>query len=313
MTRLPDFIVLGQGKAGTSLIYRVFEQNPDCGLSKVKELLYFTRNKDKPVEWYASQFDHLPADIARVGEVSPAYLDRDAIKRVHDTLGPRTQLIYVLRHPIEQAYSRYLQNICGNRGDEPAFRATAEFLTKRLDQVEGGLQLLYDTYPGEQILPLMYERNIATETPDFEARICAFLGLPPADYMAGFRRQGPVNAGVMPRFLHGGEHGLEIGDADQTYLIPAGTLVFCAQPRNTEIYPDAPSEQVAQAFEWQSQWTRIISEELFAQLQNDVVLPTAARFEQTFGLDLSHWRVAPHAVAYDPAPPPGAFLKDGSA
>ena len=34
MTRLPDFVVLGQGKAGTSLIYQVLRQNPRIGLSQ---------------------------------------------------------------------------------------------------------------------------------------------------------------------------------------------------------------------------------------------------------------------------------------
>ena len=304
MTRLPDFVVLGQGKAGTSLIYRVFEKNPDVGLSKVKELLYHGKNGGKTLEWYTSQFDHLPADIARIGEVSPAYLDKEAVDQVFETLGPQAQMIYVLRHPIEQAYSRYLQNICGRRGDEKAFRANADFLTKRLDQVEGGLQTLYAHYPRNQILPLMYETDIATEMPAFEAKICAFLGLPAADHMAAFRRQGPVNAGVMPRFLT---------DNGQNYHIPAGTLVFCAQPRNTEIYPDAPAEQVAQATEWQSRWTDVISENVFAQLQNDVVLPTAERLEATYGLDLAHWRVAPRRIAYDQAPPPPGFLLEASA
>ena len=97
MTRLPDFVVLGQGKAGTSLIYRVLEKNPDVGLSKVKELLYFGKKNGKSAEWYASQFDHLPPGIARVGEVSPAYLDADPIQEIHDVLGLE-RCIRVLLH-----------------------------------------------------------------------------------------------------------------------------------------------------------------------------------------------------------------------
>ncbi|MGJ8547375.1 MAG: sulfotransferase family protein [Sulfitobacter sp.] len=313
MSRLPDFVVLGQGKAGTSLIYRVFQKNPDTGLSRPKELLFYNQHFDKGLEWYLSHFAHLDAQIARVGEVCPAYLEADAITRIHETLGPKAQMIYVLRHPIEQAYSRYLQNICGARGARAVKFDAAKVLRTRFDQLHSALQTLYRLYPAEQILSLSYERDIDVPLPGFEARICDFLGLPRRDLMARFRKRGNVNAGVMPRFIHGGVAGLDLECDGQSYHIPAQELVFCAQPRNSKSF-GAVSAETAQAAQTRAQsWTSGVAQGAFAQLQEDLVLPFAARLETDFGLDMSHWQRPAQDISYELAPPPGDYMVEGSA
>lgn len=184
MSRRPDFIVLGQGKAGTSLIYRVFEKNPDVGLSQPKELHFFSLHFEKGLEWYLSHFDHVPPETPCVGEISPAYLSGPAIERLHAMLGAQPRMIYVLRRPIEQAYSRYLQNICAKGGRVPIeFNTDAGFLQNRLGQLHTGLQELYRRFDRDKILPLFFEQDIDVDTPPFEAKICAFLGLPPSNHM----------------------------------------------------------------------------------------------------------------------------------
>ena len=313
MTRLPDFVVLGQGKAGTSLIYRVFQRNPQVGLSQPKELFFFNLKFDRGLDWYLSHFAHVAPDTPRLGEISPAYLDSDAVERIHATLGPRTRMIYVLRHPIEQAYSRYLQNICAARGQRPLTFQPEKALKFRLEQVYAALRTLYRLHDHDRILSLVYERDIDTDEPAFEAKICDFLGLPRSDHMAHFRKRGRVNAGVMPRFVYGGENGLVLECDGQAFAIPPGELVFCAQPRNSVSLGPVSQKEADAAAARQASWMQNLPLDYFAQLQNDVVLPFAERLEREFGLDLAHWRGAAREIAYDPAPPPPGFLAEGSA
>ena len=313
MSRLPDFVVLGQGKAGTSLIYRVFERHPQVGLSRPKELFFYNQRFDRGLDWYLPHFDHLEPEATRVGEICPAYLDPEAVERIHATLGPDAQMIFVLRHPIEQAYSRYLQNVCAARG-QTALKFRAEHvLTNRFEQLHAALETLYRLYDRAQILPLSFEQDIdATDAP-FEARICDFLGVEQSDNMALFRKRGKVNAGVMPRFVYGGEGGQSLQCEGQAYDIPPRALVFCAQPRNSEASVDVSAEDAAAAQERAGAWMDSLTEAHFARLQSELVMPFAARLEQDFGLDLAHWDVPARAITYDLAPPPAAFLAEGSA
>lgn len=311
--RLPDFVVLGQGKAGTSLIYRVFQRNPQVGLSRPKELFFFNQHFDRGLAWYLGHFAHLAPDTPCIGEISPAYLAPEAVARAHATLGPGAGMIYVLRHPIEQAYSRYLQNICAIRGEKALTFQPEKALRFRLEQVHAALETLYRLHPHERILPLLYERDIDTEEPAFEARICDFLGLAPSDHMAAFRRRGKVNAGVMPRFVYGGPEGLELEQDGETYRIPAHELVFCAQPRNSRSLGTASPEEARAAHARAAAWTDGLDAARVAQLHETLVAPFAARLEQAFGLDLDHWRAPARAIGYDPAPPPPAYLAEGSA
>lgn len=312
MTRLPEFVVLGQGKAGTSLIYRVFEQNPQVGLSRPKELLFFSKHFEKGMDWYASHFEHLDPDVPRVGEVSPAYLTPTAIERISASLDPATKLVYVLRHPVDQGYSRYLQNICAGRGAKPLEFDAPTVLRRRLRQLQASLKMLYETYDRAQILQLSYEHDIDVDMPLFEAKICAFLDLPEADYMAQFRRRGNVNAGVKPRFVYGGTDGLTLHCDGDAYFIPAGELVFCAQPRNSESFGVVSSDVAQAAFARQARWADGVDAAEYAQLQAEVVTPFTNRLEKDFGLDLSHWRGPARAITYSAAPPPPAYLIGGT-
>ena len=68
-----DFLVVGMQKAGTSWMYKMFEDHPSIALSKEKEVHYWDMHFKKDDSWYESQF---PDDIEGkvVGEVTPDYL-----------------------------------------------------------------------------------------------------------------------------------------------------------------------------------------------------------------------------------------------
>ncbi len=299
MSHLPDFVVLGQGKAGTSLMHRVLGENPAVCVSQPKELHFFNSSYDRGREWYARHFRPASDQVRRIGDISPSYLREEAVQRIADTLGTEIQIVFVLRRPVEQSYSRYLQNICA-QGRGAGFDRVLANLPKRLDNQFRALRLCYDLFGADRILPLFYETDITTFA--FEARLLGFLGLPPAEFSAPFRSGPRINSGVMPRYVYAGENPLEIREDGESYVLPARHLAFCAQPRNSRVLPDISRQAAAELMEQQAGWTREISREVYARAQEEAVLPAAARLEEAFGFDMSHWRGAPRALSYAPAP-----------
>ena len=300
----PDVIVLGQGKAGTSLIYRVLERHPEVGTSQPKELHYFTANHDRGAAWYLQHFAEARGKPVVV-EVSPSYLRPEAIDRIARDLGTGVRVVFSLRRPIEQAYSRYLQHLCA-RQEPLGFSPKPGWLWRRLKIVIAALDRLHAQFPPENILPLFFEKDIATETPGFEARLIDFLGLPGPERLPEIA-DDRVNPGILPRYLFSGDQDLRIWSGADKYILPADTLVFCGQPRNSLVEPAPGAARVAEAMAVQSRWTTEICRDTYAALRERVVLPMAERIGARFGYDLSHWDVPPRRIAYPAAPPPAQF------
>ncbi|MEL6957336.1 MAG: sulfotransferase [Pseudomonadota bacterium] len=304
--RRPNFVLLGQGKAGTSLIWRVLRRHPDIAFPKKKELHFFGRKSDKPLPWYDAQFEGLPQQSQYIGEISPSYLDPIAIRRIHATLGPDVRFAFVLRRPIEQAFSRYMQNICA-RPEPYGFDRFERVLPTFLKRIANAIEIVFDLYGTDAVLPLFYEKDVARPDPCFEAKILTHLDLPVTNHTAEFLTRPRVNSGVLPRYLFDAEKDQIINLGGSTYHIPAGHLVFCAQARNARINSAPTAEDLNAARTNTAAWTTELTEADYARLQNKVVLPVATNLEDRFGFDLSHWRVAPRALRYDAAPPPGAL------
>lgn len=127
--RLPDFVIGGAPKCGTTSLHFILAQNPAVGLPD-EEIHYF--DADDPVThpdflfadrdglrwfdprpgnadglaWYASRFaPH--ADRAVVGEDSTTYLFSEVAPERMRALMPDARLIFLLRDPVRRAYSQY--------------------------------------------------------------------------------------------------------------------------------------------------------------------------------------------------------------
>lgn len=302
---LPRFVVLGQGKSGTSLLYRLFQKQPGIALSTPKELHYFSNRFAQGQEWYAS---HFPTPDGRlVGEVSPSYLHPDAVQRLADTLGHDTKVIFILRRPIEQAYSRYLQNICASQTGRP-FHQRLRMLGKSLAQTERAIAQCYDLFGADNVLPLFYERDVAPDPGQAERKIMDFIGINAPGTCAQMA-QGMVNPGVMPRYMCTGDDPLVIRCGGTMYRIPPQRLVFCAQSRNFQIWKKPGAARIKAALQAQSRWSTEVTEKEYGAALKQAVLPAAAQLQTRFGFDLSHWDIAPQRIAYGMAPPPERFAR----
>jgi hypothetical protein len=121
---MPNFIVIGAAKGGTTALHRYLKQHPQIFMSHPKELRFFPFENQKPkftgpgdrediatmtatLEDYQACFAGA-ADYPARGESSPLYLyySRSA-ERMHHHI-PDVKLIAILRHPADGAYSQFL-------------------------------------------------------------------------------------------------------------------------------------------------------------------------------------------------------------
>ena len=107
---LPNLIVIGAMKCGTSSLHHYLSQHPDVVMSEQKELNFFAEERvwQRGLDWYATNF---PSGTAVRGESSPNYTKYPAFEgvpeRLHGTL-PDAKLVYLLRDPIERIVSHYV-------------------------------------------------------------------------------------------------------------------------------------------------------------------------------------------------------------
>jgi Sulfotransferase domain len=139
--RLPDFLIIGAQRAGTTSLYRYLVAHPAVASAMPsKGVHYFDTHFDESLAWYRGHFPTiLAARYTRVrrgvdlitGEASPYYLFHPRVpERVADAL-PNVKLIVLLRDPIERAYSHYANEVA--RGyEELSFEQALDREARRL-------------------------------------------------------------------------------------------------------------------------------------------------------------------------------------
>ena len=104
--RLPDILIIGAPKAGTTTIARWLADHPQVAMSAPKELEFLDKNFARGLDWYRGQFPEVEPSV-RLGEATPTYLfDPHAPTRAATNL-PDTRFIAVLREPVSRAWSNY--------------------------------------------------------------------------------------------------------------------------------------------------------------------------------------------------------------
>lgn len=199
---MPDFLILGAQKAGTTALYAYLRWHPQITGPAWKEVSYFDRHYRRGVGWYRGHFPLRPGNRL-VGEASPGYLFHPlAPQRVHETV-PEAKLLVLLRDPVDRALSHYHHEVV--LGREPlSFEAALDAEPERTrgeeerlvrergywsaawwdhtylargryaEQLERWLSL----FPREQLLVLASE-DLAADPSAAYARVLGFLGAPP--------------------------------------------------------------------------------------------------------------------------------------
>jgi Sulfotransferase domain len=125
---LPDFVIIGAKKSGTSSLLYLLNQHPDVEPAALKESHYFTGHFDEDIEWYRRCF---PAPRWRdgrrtiTGESTPGYLFSPLVPERMAEVIPQARLIALLRNPVDRAYSDY-QQVAGKGRETRTFEEAME-------------------------------------------------------------------------------------------------------------------------------------------------------------------------------------------
>jgi hypothetical protein len=210
---LPDFLIIGTQRAGTTSLYRYLATHPAVRPVPLnKGVHFFDVNYQRGLGWYRA---HFPTEwtMARVerrtglrcltGEASPYYAFHPlAPERIARTL-PGVKMILLLRDPVERAYSHHRHETARGFEDLP-FEDAIESEEQRLGGEEERLRVdpsyrsfhhqhhsylargryleqiirYHAHFPREQLLILVMEEFFADPARGY-ARVLRFLGLPP--------------------------------------------------------------------------------------------------------------------------------------
>ena len=116
---LPDFLIIGAAKCGTTSLYSFMIKHPDIYPALWKEIFFFDRYYPRGINWYRanfpSKFQKFSKKLVKknflTGEATPTYIHHPlAAQRVFET-NSKIKLIILLRNPIERAYSHYQMEV----------------------------------------------------------------------------------------------------------------------------------------------------------------------------------------------------------
>jgi Sulfotransferase family len=224
---LPDFLVIGAYKAGTTSLHHYLRGHPQIFVPERKEPSFFAFDRlDDPGReqrlnplWSAAVRDLRAYEALfsgavsgqRVGEVSPEYLKNPhAVDRIADRI-PHVQLVAVLRDPVERAFSDFLMYRRDGREDTTDF---AVALDRQEERRAGGLatgQYVITGFYGRQLAPyyrcfgrdrirVVLSEDLHDDRAGTLAALFGFLGVEPGVTVAEereFNRSGvPSNAAV---------------------------------------------------------------------------------------------------------------------
>ena len=115
---LPDFLVIGAQKAGTTALYAYLRWHPSIAGPFWKEVSFFDRHWARGEAWYRGQFP-LRSSGKIVGEASPSYVFHPLAPQRVEEVVPEARLIVLVRNPVDRALSQYNHEVALGREPLP--------------------------------------------------------------------------------------------------------------------------------------------------------------------------------------------------
>jgi hypothetical protein len=232
--RLPDFIIAGAAKAGTTSLWWYLVEHPHVIPPMKKEVCYFDVNFHRGINWYRMHFplDRTARSVvgpqhgALTGESSPYYMFHPlAPARIAATL-PDVKIIMLLRNPVDRAFSHYQLKV-KRRHETLSFDEAIEAETERLagehekivnnpryysaahdrsSYLARGLYLeqiqRWQQYFPRKRLLVLESGEFFRQTADVYQRVLDYLGLPPwKPEQFGNRYPGKYSEKLLPDTL----------------------------------------------------------------------------------------------------------------
>ncbi len=204
----PDFLGIGAPRAATTWLYKRLLQHPEVYLPKMKELHFFDEKRQATYQdesgvnwfrnfyfdidnkahwrWYGAQF--VAGKGLLKGDITPDYstLSDSRVQSIKGLL-PNLKIIYMLRNPVERAWSGVRRTLWHEVGKKPNDLGSMKSILKTAMHPEvlirGDYQhaiKVWESAFGEaQILYLFFD-DIAKDQRSQLIRVCEFLDVDPA-------------------------------------------------------------------------------------------------------------------------------------
>ena len=136
---LPDFIIIGAVRCGTTSLYYNICEHPKILSASYDEIGFFDVNYDLGINWYRSMFPIKSRDISSekylTGEDTPFYFwNETTAKKIKKDL-PNVKLITILRNPVDRAYSNYNLGVRGGT-ENLSFEEAIDIEINALEKIE---------------------------------------------------------------------------------------------------------------------------------------------------------------------------------
>ena len=219
---LPDFIIGGAMKCATSSLHHLLRQHGQLYLPEGETHFFcmddavqhpgfffpargpsrsapdYERDRPANLDWYRRLFE--PAGPTQaVGDYSTIYLAaRDAPRRIRDLL-PEATLLFMLRNPVDRAYSHYWHRVKTGRATHsfehelqhgPSTLVLRGFYRRQLER--------YLRWFSRDQLKIVLFEDFVDDTQAVVDEVCSFLGVSPSVDVA--RTQAHKNKSPVPRW-----------------------------------------------------------------------------------------------------------------
>ena len=197
--RLPDFIIAGAQRSGTTWLYQTLKRHPRLYLAgpAVPEPKFFLVDEvyRRGLEFYSGAWFADAPPGAQAGEKSTNYLESAAAAGRMKQDVPHVRLVFLLRDPVERAYSNYL--FSRKNGLEKESFADALALEEQREaavpvawryarphayfsrgRYADCLQTYFEAFPRDQILCLNFD-DLRQRSGWLAAEVHRFLGVAP--------------------------------------------------------------------------------------------------------------------------------------
>jgi Sulfotransferase family len=201
---MPNFLIIGAAKSGTTALYRYLRQHPQVYMSLTKETNFFafegqevrfngpgddkvSKSAITIQKVYEEQFEAVSDEIA-IGEASPWYLySPQAAENIYRHV-PDAKLIAVLRNPVDRAFSSYLHVVRDGResltfeegllAEEKRIAQGWEFIWhyQRAGFYTAQVERFLNLFPREQTRFYLYD-DLLTDPDRFLRDVYEFLSL----------------------------------------------------------------------------------------------------------------------------------------
>ena len=161
---LPNFMCLGAAKSGTTTLYDILRQHPDIYIPSFKEPHFFDipENFSNGLSWYERTY-FKKIDNKIIADFTPSYFfDKNAPKRIFESLGGDMKFLVIIRNPVDRAYSHYLHSKRDFHETED-FESSLQLENNRLDSYvdqSDYLSYLRHSYIDQGLYSKMLERYL---------------------------------------------------------------------------------------------------------------------------------------------------------